>query len=356
MQVPLISLVLERRGIAEWLIGLNGAMTSLAVLVLGPLLPRLIAAIGPSAAMFAGLLIGATATLTMPFVPDLTAWFVLRFVTGAGIALPWLVTETWINLVASDGVRARLMGLYSAALFAGMALGPAVLDAVGTTGTRPFELAVVAMGLAAVPLMTVREFAPKIQPVSAGLSPRAMIRSTPTVALAAIAAGLCEFAMFSLLPVYGVRQGLSSSTALQTLSVFTVGAIVLQIPLGWLADSLSGRHMLALIGSMTALLVPLLALTLGHSPLAWPILFILGGLVLGYDTLGLTLLGRQYEPVRVPVASAAFLMLYEAGAVAGPMLAGGGMALWAPHGYLAVFVLIGLAVVACALWRRDGLS
>ncbi len=43
---PFFSLALEKMGLANWLIGLNASIAGAGILIVGPLLPRLIATIG----------------------------------------------------------------------------------------------------------------------------------------------------------------------------------------------------------------------------------------------------------------------------------------------------------------------
>src|SRR5512145_1957996 len=82
--VPLMSLILEERGVDTALIGLNSAMFPLAVLLVTPFLPRLAAWLGTLPSMLLGLAITVGAVLLLPVLPQLWAWFALRFVIGAG--------------------------------------------------------------------------------------------------------------------------------------------------------------------------------------------------------------------------------------------------------------------------------
>src|SRR5262249_22983386 len=126
--VPLMTLILESRGIDAATIGLNSAMFPLAVLMMTPFLPRVAAWLGTMQSMLAGLAVSVLTMLLLPVLDSLAAWFVLRFLIGAGIALHWLVSETWINLVVTERMRGRVMGLYASVLGAGFALGPVLLQ------------------------------------------------------------------------------------------------------------------------------------------------------------------------------------------------------------------------------------
>ena len=348
---PLASLFLESQGVSARLIGLNGAMPSLAVLIAGPFLPRFVRRVGSARAMLAGLALGAAAVLAMPVWPNLWAWFALRFVMGFALALPWLISEAWINMAAPESRRARIIGLYSAVLFAGMALGPLLIQATGTDSVIGFAVSAGALALAALPLIAARRLAPGL-PAASGLRLGGVVRMAPAVAAAGLLGGASEMAFFALLPVYGLRAGLSPDAALMLLTVLMIGAIVLQVPLGWLADRVDRHRLLLGMALAGAVATPLLGVVVTTPWLAWPLIFGLGGLVLGYYTVGLTLLGARFRGGELAVANAAILMLYEGGAALGPALAGTAMDLWPPHGYLLFFSLGALAYVGVALVDR----
>lgn len=351
ISMPLISLILERWGVAATLIGLNGAMPALAVLLAGPFLAGWVARLGVRAAMLGGLAVGSAAFLLMPLVPDLGVWFALRFLMGFALALPWVVGETWINAIARESSRARVVGVYSAVLFLGIALGPMVVRATGAAGFVPFLIGSGALVLAAAPLIAAWRLVPAIgHPPRLRLSQ--VIRGAPTVAGAALAAGLVESALFLLLPVYGLRMGLAGAEAPVLLTVLITGGIVLQYPIGWAADRVDRRAMLAAIAITAAVLTPALALVAAASWAVWPVLFLLGGLSLGYYGVGLALLGARFAPADLAVANAAFVVLYEAGSFIGPALAGIAMDLWDPQGYLVLLTLISVAYGGLTLARR----
>ena len=348
---PLASLTLERWDVPATLIGLNSAMQALAMLVVGPFLPRLVRRLGPVRALLGGAGAGAAAILLLPLVPSLPVWFLLRFLIGGALALPWLVAETWINAVAREGSRARVIGLYSMALFSGMALGPLVLQGIGSAGLLPFVICAGALLMAAAPLVAARGLIPDLD-IPKGMGLLHAVRRAPTVAGAAVLAGLSESACYMLLPVYGVRAGLGEDAALTWLTVLIVGAVALQFPLGWLADRVDRRGLLGQ-GALVGALLPLLILAaLGNPWLVWLLLFLLGGTALGYYTIGLAHLGARFAPGELAVANAAFMVLYESGSTGGPVLAGAAMELWPPHGYLIALSLFAAGFALLVLLRR----
>jgi MFS family permease len=351
MLMPLASLTLERWGLSATVIGLNSSMQALAMLVVGPFLAGFVRWLGPVPALLLGTAVGAAAILALPLFPALGPWFVLRFLIGAGLALPWLVAETWVNAIAREASRARMVAVYSIALFAGLALGPQLLQLTGRTGMLPFAVCAGALALAALPMVAARGLLPDLE-IPPGLRIHRVLARAPTVAGAALIAGLSESACYMLLPVYGVRAGVGEAAALTWLTVLILGAVAWQFPLGWLADRMDRQRLLGLAG-LAGALVPLALLpAVPASWLVWPLMFLYGGIALGYYTVGLAHLGARFAPGELAVANAGFMVLYETGTTAGPALAGAGMELWAPHGYLLALSAFGLGFAALVAWRR----
>lgn len=350
---PLISVLLEGRGVEAVLIGLVGAMPGLAVVVLGPYVPALAGRLGTIPAILLGTALGIVSVLLLPVLDSLASWLLLRLLSGAVIGLPWVISETWINSLARESSRGRIIGLYSAALFLGMAVGPLVLEAVGIEGWPPFLCTAGAMLLSVVPLLLARRLAPPM-PRQTRLRFRHVVLSAPTVAGAALLAGLSEQVLYVFLPVYGLRAGLAQEVAVTLLSVLTLGAILLQLPYGWLADRMDRRRLLLLTAAVGVACPALLPLNLASLPSLWLLVVLWGGAVFGFYTAGLALLGQRFRPGDLAVANAGFIVLYQFGSMAGPAVAGAAMDLWDPHGFAAAMAAFsgGYMILGLLRYRR----
>jgi MFS family permease len=98
------------------------------------------------------------------------------------------------------------------------------------------------------------------------------------VLLAAVAMfGLFDQATLSLLPAYGLSHGLSVAVSAAALGVLNVGNVVLQVPIGWLADRLPRRHVLAGCAAATVAGCAALPVAVTTPWLLWPLLFVWGG-------------------------------------------------------------------------------
>jgi MFS family permease len=347
--VPLITLNLAHRGIDATLIGLNAAMFPLAVLVTGPLLPRLIHRLGAVRSMILGLAVITVTTMLFPLLPFLPAWFLLRFITGMAGAVPWVVSETWLNMVATERDRGRIMGIYATVLAAGFAIGPAIIGAVGAEGWLPFLIVALAVGLSILPILLAKNLAPAMPERSeAPLSD--ILRAQPLVMMAALCGGVMDFALFALLPVYGLRHGLDQASAVFMITVFIGGNVLLQIPIGWLADHTNRLTVLfacILFSLMGALLLPL---AISQPVLLYGLVFFWGGSLFAIYTIGLGLLGDGFPRVQLAAANVVFVMVYEIGSAGGPTLAGTAIDVFGPEG-LTTVVAIAATALAVAFIR-----
>ena len=349
--VPLTALLLEQRGLASSAIGFVSAMPSLGIVIAMPLAPRLVARFGVMPMVLSGLSISLVSVLLMPVADHPILWALLRLVAGMAMAVPWLLGETWINALAPEARRGQIMALYGMAFFGGMAVGPLVLQAAGTEGWLPFLLAASGILVAAAPLPFIRHLAPNLKAKQAmGLI--GALLAAPTVFGTALMGGVSESALYTLLPVYGVRSGMAEGEALQLLTWLLVGAIVLQYPMGMLSDLIGRRLILILLAILAVLCcLAILALPTGDALSHYILMVPLGGCLLAFYALGLALLGQRFLPVQLAVANATFILTYELGSLGGPVLAGLAMDLGHPGGLLGFIAAVCALFAGIALWR-----
>ncbi len=328
---PLLALVLERQGVSNTLIGLNTAMQAFASLASAPLVPRLMARFGPGPLMIAGLGVTFAALLLLPVHPNVWLWFPLRAMMGVGAGILWICSETWINQIAEEERRGRLVALYGIAGSVGMAFGAFVLSAIGSAGWAPF-LALAAMtALAAVPIVAARKVSPRLEgDVRRALAPLLLLAPT-ALFLNLIYAATFE-QLWAFLPVYGLALGMAEATPLRLLAAMSIGSILLQYPMGWLSDHMNRRLMLVLvvllmIAAMAA--VPLL-MTLAYWNVAF--FFLFGGVTGPLYNLGMVLLGERFRGAELARVTTLFGMMWSVGGFLGPPLAGVAMDAVGPHG------------------------
>jgi MFS family permease len=337
---PLIAMVLNRSGNSSVIIGAVIAVSLVAVSVIGPLYPYAIARLGLRRSVMCGIGAAVLILLVMPFWNSVAAWVLLRVVTGCAFGLSWIASEVWMNTVSGDASRGTVMGIYGTVFSIGTVAGPVLLELTGTSGPLPFMIGALCLALTLLPLALLRDAArssathatqaAQATPAAQAPPPRlAAIRklfgflpAAPIVMLAAAVAGLVESADLSLLPLFGLHAGLNERTALLLVTVFLVGNVALQLPIGLLADRFGRRVMLGVCALTSAIGPLLLPAVLDRPTLLWPLLFVWGGTLYAFYSQGVALLGEQFQAGNLAGANTLFVMVYCVGGVLGPSVGG----------------------------------
>jgi MFS family permease len=349
-QPPLIALVLSRAGSSSLAIGAVTSASLIAVILSGPFYPHLIARLGLRRSVIAGIGCGALILTLMPLMASVPFWFGLRFLTGCTLGLSWIASEIWLNTVSGADARGTVMGVYGTVFSLGTVAGPALLEFTGTRGWLPFGVGAAGLIVTLLPLAVLENTPSAVQGFTPLRELTGVIRAAPLVMLAALVAGLVESADLTLLPLFGLRGGFGERTALLLLAVFMAGNVVLQVPIGLLADRF-GRHRLLAACALASALGPLLLQPFFATPgLLWPLLFVWGGMLYAFYSQGVAILGAQFPPALLATANTVFVMVYCLGGVIGPSAGGFALDRWPTHGLpvllssAALLLLAGLAM------------
>lgn len=321
LSAALIALELAHRGLSETMIGANAAMHALGVLAMAFLLPRLIARLGIRRMMIGALLTAALVLAAFPFVPFLWLWFPLRILLGAASEVMFVLSETWTNHLSTEATRTRYMAAYTVALSLGFALGPLILSTVGTSGSLPY---LVGAGIAVAATLLVAS--PKVRAPSfhhpARQSPLYFVRLAPVAIAAILLNAAIETAGLSFLAIYAGNLGWPEESATRLMSVMMIGAILLQLPIGWLGDKIDRIALvraLAIVAGAGALVWPL---ALADEAVTHALLFVWGGAFVGVYTVMLAVVGSRFQGADLVGIYAAMGLMWGVGALIGPVLAG----------------------------------
>lgn len=317
---PLLSFILQRQGTSSTLIGLSAAMTPLGFILSAPVIPSLVRLVGAGrlALVCAGL--GALLLALIGWTQDIWLWFPLRFLLGFSINPLYVISETWLIMLAPQARRGRIMGIYSSVVSAGFAAGPLTLAVVGTEGWAPFLVGIIAFGGCAVCLALVLPRLPEIHHDEQA----SVMRFIPLARLLLLAVAVTaafEQAILSLTSIYARGYGSSETTTSALLAVLVAGNIALQVPFGIVAERIGPRKGLiscALACVAGCVMLPFLFSTV----LVWPLAFVLGAVSFGMYTMSLIELGNRFSGAMLIAGNAAFALFWGVGGIAGPPMTG----------------------------------
>lgn len=352
--VPWMALDMEDRGISAALIGLVAAAHPLGVLLMAPFTQRIVHRFGCGNAMIGSTIVAVVALLPLASWNSVYAWLGLRFIGGLSGSIPWVVTETWINIAATDRNRGRAVALYTAIMAAGFATGPIALQWADMLGVSPLPWFIGLQLISLVIIIPLRRLAPVLEH-NGGAGLVGVFCALPALLSAAFLSGALDSTFFSFLAIWGQRVGLHEHFALTLLSIFIAGNVLLQFPIGWLADLWGPRPVLLGCG-IACIAAPLLVLAgLPAVPILLGIVaFLWGGCAWGTYSVALVAMGRRFTGGALVVINAAFVMAYTFANIVMPPVAGFAMeGIWDPHAVMVVALLVA-AGFTLLIWRRRG--
>lgn len=350
MTYPLLSLLLEADGVSTQMIGMNAAMMPIGILLFSPLVPILSQRYGSRQIAIAAAIVTAGLLLAYRAFDSLEAWFVIRLLQGMSVSTLFILSEAWVLQYSGNQHRGKIVALYGAILSASFALGPALLGWIGIEGWAPFAMSSMMVLLSVLPLTRVREAPPAIQDEAAPSGFLAFVARAPVLLGAVLMFAIFDASTLSFLPLYGLHTGLDIRTAALALTALIAGNVILQFPVGWLADKYPKSWVLGLCTLGTLLLS--IALIYTHSgKWMWPVLVLLGAFGYGVYTVAMAELGDRYSGNELITGSAAFGVMWGIGALLGSISGGWAMGLFGPQG-LPLLIAFSYALLLIGILTR----
>lgn len=318
---PLLSLILEAQGVSAMLIGLSSASQTVAVLVVLPLAPWMMSRFGTVPLVACAIATIIVALVLLPAFPNVYAWFPIRFLLGGAVEVLFIGCDVWVNQVAKEKSRGRVIGVYGFAMSAGFAGGPLIINMTGIEGWAPFLVGIVIIAVATIPLLWSRGVVPRIEGHPTGRLVY-FLRIAPTLMIAGLMFGFIDAAALSFLPIFGLGYGYDQTTVVTMVTVIVVGMMITQLPIGWLADHVGGRVMI--VGATVLVAVPsaLLPFIMDMPFAMWPALLVIGGALGGFYTIGMVMMGRRFKGADLVAVNAAFVVFWALGSMVGPAVTG----------------------------------
>jgi MFS family permease len=325
-------------------------MQPFGILIAGFIVPHVTRRLGTKPVAIAAAFLTGTLMVTYPFMPIFWGWFAMRLIQGFAVAILFSVSEAWVVEAATGPARSRIMAVYTGILSLSFGLGPALISLTGIDSFLPFGIGAIFLLAGTVPMFFYRPteaFAPDHE--SGGLTILGFARAAPILIAAVGMFGIIDAANLGLLPVYGVKKGLSRETASLMLTAFIVGNVVLQFPIGWIADHWSKRGMMSACGIATALGSALIPSAFG-TWIIWPLLLMTGAASAGIYTLALAELGERFAGHELVAGTAAFSTTWGGAALVGALLGGWAIERFGPDGlpYAIAAVFAGFIVMIAA--------
>lgn len=330
LMFPLLSLIMESKGIPSHVIGYNSAIHPLGIVMSVFAIPYVVRRFGAKRSVIGAGFVTAAVIVSYPFVPIFWGWFVLRFLQGFFVSVLFAISEAWIVKFAEGPWRSRILALYASIMSLSFGGGPLVIGITGIEGVAPFLVGAVFLLLATIPIFFVKDETVDSED-EAPLSVLGFIGKAPILLFAVGMFAIIDAANLSFLPVYAVKKGFDQETAALALTAFVFGNCLFQLPIGWFADHFPKRLVMLICGITTATASLLLPFVFGTWVL-WPVLTVMGATSAGIYTVALAELGEKFSGHELVTGTASFSTMWGAGALAGSLIAGWSIAALGPDG------------------------
>ena len=350
MTYPLLSLMLESRGVSANMIGVNSAMMPIGILLFSSVIPLAAQRFGARQVAIVAAVISSILILCYKQFDSLSAWFVIRLFHGMSLSTLFVLSEAWIVGFSDSRNRGKTVAIYSAVLSASFGAGPALVSVMGIEGWLPFLIGSGVIMAGIIPLSLIQETPVKEQQQNASVSVLSFMPKAPVLLICVVAFAIFDAATLSLLPVYGLQFELGLATSANILTALIVGNTVLQFPIGWLADHYSHRIVLLGCAAVSAALLMVLPYVMA-TPWMWPVIVLAGATGYGVYTVSLASLGARFEGSELINGSAAFAVMWGVGALIGSISGGWSMTLLGADGLPIHLAVVYFTVVMILIYR-----
>lgn len=341
----------ETEGFPTVLIGLITAAYYLGFLAGSRVTLGLLGSVGHIRVYAALASLMAVAVLVTGMVVSPYAWLALRFVSGACLAGQYVVAESWLNQIVSNSNRGRILSLYSVVTISSYGLGQVSVGIIDAETLTAFGIAAITASLAVAPVALSADAAPPIVVKPERMTLRELFGIVPTGVVTSVLVGVAHGSFLGLAAVYATRGGLTGAEIGIFVALPTVGSLLLQVPIAAASDDIDRRAVGALAAfTATGAAVLLVVSDVGSVP------SMAGMVLIGGTTFPLYSIAGAYTNDWVPTdkltaAASQLIVLFGAGAFAGPFLASVIMGLIGNDGFAWTVVVVHASIGCYLSWR-----
>jgi MFS family permease len=266
--------------------------------------------------------IASAATLSHILLEVPLAWGMLRAITGFCFAGLYMVTESWLNDRSENTNRGRILSTYMIVILVSSGAGQLFLLAPNPGGFELFSIAAIMIALGLVPVALTTSPAPaphRANPMALAL----LFKTSPLGITGCFASGLALGSFWSMAPVFARMLEFSKASTAIFMLLTIFGGLALVWPIGWLSDRMDRRQAITLLcaaGASTSLALVLVGVE--FSPALMGLVTLFGGFTFPLYSISVAHANDFLEPDELISASSGLLLVYGAGAIIGPIMAG----------------------------------
>lgn len=265
-------------------------------------------------------LLSATTLVTGLFDSPLT-WIIMRSSTGFCFAGLYVVAESWLNGLAANHFRGRLLAIYNAVTIGAYGAGQLIVFNFDARNLNGYAFAAIIASLAVIPVaISEQATTPEVENHT-HISLRELARIVPSGFGAILLVGLAHGGILGMAVIHATREGLSVGRVGVLIAALQIGGMALTWPISSASDDID-RRIIGLLGAFVVIV-------LGASMLTQPanswwtilILFAIGGFSFPLYAIAGAYTNDWVSPEQMSAAASQLVTLYGFGAMLGPLAA-----------------------------------
>lgn len=287
-------------------------------------------------------------------------WTILRIIIGFCMSGIYVVAESWLNNATSNENRGKMLSAYMLAQTLGI-IGAQGLLTLGDAGNATLFIgASILVSISFAPILLSIQPAPIVEVAKPG-GLKELFAASPLGTVGIFLLGSIYASQSGMGAVFGSQIGLSANQIALFVAMLFGGAMLMQVPIGWLSDRLDRRKVIcgtAFLGAAACGLG-----WIAQSPPAWLVVdplvplmgaaFFAGGMTTPLYALLLAYTNDNMLAEDMPAISGGLVFTFGLGAILGPLAVGFAMDAIGPFAFWLVLGGTFAAITVYALYRMS---
>jgi MFS family permease len=296
--------------------------------------------------------------IAFTLLPEPWTWTVLRIIIGFCMSGIYVVAESWLNNASTNENRGKMLSAYMLAQTLGIIAAQGVLTLGDAGNAALFIGASILVSISFAPILLSVQPAPPVEVAKPG-NLKELFAASPLGTIGIFLLGSIYASQSGMGAVFGSEIGLSANQISLFVAMLFGGALLMQIPIGWLSDRLDRRKVIcgtAFLGAVACGLG-----WMAQSPPDWlfsdPLVpkmgaaFFAGGTTTPLYALLLAYTNDNVPAEDMPATSGGLVFTFGLGAIIGPIAIGFAMDALGPFAFWIVLGGTFAAIAVYAFYR-----
>ena len=278
-------------------------------------------------------------------------WIIMRISTGFCFAGLYVIAESWLNGLAENHFRGRLLAIYNLVTIGAYGVGQLLVFNFDARNISGYAFAAIVASLAVIPVAISEQAAtPEIEN-HVHVSLRDLAKIVPTGFGAILLVGLAHGGILGMAVIHATREGLSNGRVGILIAALQIGGMALTWPISSASDDIDRR----IIGLLCCLAVITLSAVLLSQPTNnnWTILllFLIGGFSFPLYAIGGAYTNDWVSPEQMGAAASQLVTLYGLGAMLGPLVAAPFLDILGAQGFAWSIISLHMLILLFLIYR-----